>query len=414
MKKQVSILSAILFAVFVSAQKSYVQGYFVQNNGEKTECLIDNKDWESSPRELYYKRNETSKPERILIDSIRLFEIPGYSKYVCTVVQIDKSSEDISNLSPQKNPVWQTERLALQVLTEGKAVLYMYSNKEIIRFFYAVNDSIIRQLVYKSYRAANANGTSYVGTNASFRQQLFVDVNNPNYKYDLSKLLYEKNELTQYFEKYNAQFEPANTAPKKEKVKRDFFKASVLTGVNYSSMVVKDMFHPINSQDFGSFISPTIGVEIEFVLPFSVQNWSVLLQPTYNSKISGEVNGIRYTDDAPIISNFSYVGIDIPLGIRYRYGLNNNFKICATGYFYSGASSWYDMSIHVDRYDFVIQLARAIAPGVGIGVDYNNFGLELKAIVNRDFLLRQQTFDTNFNVVSLNLKYKFVDLKINR
>lgn len=398
----------------VKSQALYEKGYFIDNKGIKTECLIENKDWESSPRELHYKLSETSKPQKLNTDSITLFELPGHSKYIIKTVQIDKSSSDITNLSPVKNAVWQTEKLVLKVLVEGKASLYMYNDFNLTRFFYAANDSNIQQLVYKSYQATNENLERFVGTNNNFRQQLFAEVNNPNFKYDLSKLMYEQKELTTYFKQYNAQFETTKEVVVKEKVKRDFFKAAIMVGVNHTNMKVVDVFHPINSQDFGSFISPLLGVEFEFTLPLARNNWSILLQPAYNSTISRKIHGIRYTDDKLIESEFSYQGIDVPLGIRYRYLLNSKLNVNATCYVVSGFSSWYDTAIRVDEKDFVILLARALTPGFSIGVDYNNFGLELKAFGNRDFIVRQQTFSTDFYVFSLGLKYKLVDLKINR
>jgi len=179
-------------------------------------------------------------------------------------------------------------------------------------------------------------------------------------------------------------------------------------------MNVVDFFHPVNSQDFGAFISPTIGAEFEFTLPLGRNNWSILLQPVYNSKISGNLQGIRYTDDKPMESEFSYQGIDIPLGVRFRYSLNSKLKVYATGYVESGIMSWYKTSISVDQKPFVILLERALTPGFSLGVDYDNIGLELKAFANRDFIVRQQTFRTDFNVISLGLKYRLVDLKINR
>lgn len=407
----------ILFTIsnfIVKSQALYVKGNFVDNNGFKTECLIENKDWESSPRELHYKMSETSKPQKLNTDSITLFELPGHSKYIIRTVQIDKSSSDITNLSPVKNAVWQTEKLVLKVLVEGKASLYMYNDFNLTRFFYAANDSKIQQLVYKSYQATNENLERFVGTNNNYRQQLYVDVNIPNYKYDLSKIMYEQKELTKYFEQYNARFETNKEVVVKEKVKRDLFKAAIMVGINCTNMKVVDVFHPINSQDFGAFISPLIGAEFEFNLPLARNNWSILLQPVYNSKISGKLQNISYSDNQPIESEFSYQGIDIPLGIRYRYSLNSKLKVNATGYVETGIMSWYKTSISVDQKPFVILLARALTPGFSVGIDYNDIGFELKAFANRDFLVRQQTFRTDFSVLSLGLKYRLVDLKINR
>lgn len=405
------IVIIFIFVVSVYGQKSYEKGYFINNNGIKTDCLIENKDWELSPKELFFKLTAESVRQKLSMDTISTFEIIGVSKYITKTVQIDKSSSDITNLSPVKNAVWQNEKLVLKVLVEGKAFLYMYNALNLARFFYSVNDSSIQQLVHKNYQATNENGTNFVATNNNFRQQLYVDVNIPDYKYDLSKIMYEQKELTKYFEDYNAQFETTKKVLVKEKTKKDFFKAAIMVGINYTNMKVVDFYHPVNSQDFGAFISPTVGAEFEFFLPFARNNWSILLQPVYNSEISGKLQGVRYTDGKPMESEFSYQGIDIPIGIRYRYSLNSNLNVYATGYVETGIMSWYNSNIAIDQKPFVILLERALTPGFSIGVDYNNMGLELKAFVNRDLLVRQQTFKTDFNVISLGFKYRLVDFR---
>ena len=416
MTKQISILLVLTLVNFLHlyAQKSYEKGYFINNTGIKTDCLIESKDWESSPKELYFKLTAESVLQKLSLDTISAFEIFGASKYISKTVQIDKSSSDINNLSPVKNPVWQTEKLLLKELVEGKASLYLYSEINLTRFFYSVNDSNLQQLVYKTYRATNDNLEIFIGTNNNFRQQLYVDVNIPDYKFDLSKIMYEQKELEKYFEDYNAQFKTTKKVLVKEKTKKDFFKAAIMVGVNYTNLKVVEVFHPINSQDFGAFISPLIGAEFEFNLPLARNNWSILLQPVYNSKISGKLQNISHSDNQPIESEFSYQGIDIPLGVRYRYSLNSKLKVYATGYIETGLMSWYKTSISVDQKPFVILLERALTPGFSIGVDYDNIGLELKAFANKDFIVRQQTFRTDFNVISLGFKYRLVDVKINR
>jgi hypothetical protein len=352
---------------FSKGQTLFNAGYFITSEGAKTECLIDNKDWEMSPSEISYKLSAQNERQKILISDLQEFEIFGYSKYIIREVQIDKSSSEISELSPIKNPVWQTEKLALKVLVEGKASLYMYSGFNLTRFFYSVDDSSgIQQLVHKTYQAINEKLERFIGTNNNFRQQLFVEVNNPSYKYDVAKLNYEEKELKTYFEQYNAQFETTNTSTTKEKVKRDFFKGAIVLGINRTNMKVVDVFHPLNTQDFRLFISPLFGAEFEFNLPFASNNWSILLQPAYNSKITRKLEGIRYTDGKPMESEFSYQGIDIPLGIRYRYSVNSKLNVNATFYVVSGILSWNNTAIRIDERDFVILLARALTPEVAL------------------------------------------------
>lgn len=414
MKKQIVTILSIFLVNFVFSQKLFIQGYFVDNNGEKTECLIDNKDWESSPKEIYYKLTENSEILKINIDSISLFELPGYSKYKCQLVQIDKSSEDITNLSAEKNPVWQTEKLALKVLSEGRTELYVYNNKDITRFFYEVDNSGIKQLIYKSYRATNENGTNFVGTNNNFRQQLFVEVNNPGYKYDLSKLNYEEKELKNYFEQYNAQFETTDGSTTKEKVKRDSFKAAIMVGINHSSLSVINISDSRYSKEFEPAISPMFGAEFEFVLPFFNDKWSFVLQPVYNSKTSVKTQSELDPHGHQLDSEYSYQGIDIPLGIRYRYSVSNKLKFNATGYLTNGMLSWSNTTIRVYHNNFDISTVSSQIYGFGLGADYNNLGVELKYTGGQNFLKKYTVWNSEFNVFSLAFKYRLVDLKTNR
>lgn len=414
MKKQIVTILSIFLVNFVFSQKLFIQGYFVDNNGEKTECLIDNKDWESSPQEIYYKLTENSEILKINIDSISLFELPGYSKYKCQLVQIDKSSEDITNLSAEKNPVWQTEKLALKVLSEGRTELYVYNNKDITRFFYEVDNSGIKQLIYKSYRATNENGTNFVGTNNNFRQQLFVEVNNPGYKYDLSKLNYEEKELKNYFEQYNAQFETTDGSTTKEKVKRDSFKAAIMVGINHSSLSVINISDSRYSKEFEPAISPMFGAEFEFVLPFFNDKWSFVLQPVYNSKTSVKTQSELDPHGHQLDSEYSYQGIDIPLGIRYRYSVSNKLKFNATGYLTNGMLSWSNTTIRVYHNNFDISTVSSQIYGFGLGADYNNLGVELKYTGGQNFLKKYTVWNSEFNVFSLAFKYRLVDLKTNR
>ncbi|NDP20501.1 MAG: hypothetical protein GZ091_05425 [Paludibacter sp.] len=218
---------------------------------------------------------------------------------------------------------------------------------------------------------------------------------------------------TKYFQKYNAQFETTKEVIVKEKIKKDFFKGSIVLGMNQFSMNVRDNVHPINSQNFGTFIAPSLGAELEFTLPYSNDKWSFLLQPTYNSTISGKIQSLRYYDDEPMESEFSYQAIEIPCGIRYRYFFNNKFCINATGYVSTGFLSWNNTTIKVDRLNFDV-LERTHRFAFGLGADYKKFSIEIKACESRNFFVKYRTWKTDFKALSVCLKYRLVDLKINR
>jgi len=54
MKKLFTFL-LMLTACFTYSQINYEAGYFIDNNGKKTECLIKNVAWKNSPLNFEYK-----------------------------------------------------------------------------------------------------------------------------------------------------------------------------------------------------------------------------------------------------------------------------------------------------------------------------------------------------------------------
>ncbi len=63
----------------------------------------------------------------------------------------------------------------------------------------------------------------------------------------------------------------------------------------------------LNDLSFGSKISPRLGLELEYILPFNNNRWSILLEPTYQS----------YAGNESEIA-LKYSSLEIPFGVR-RY-----------------------------------------------------------------------------------------------
>ncbi len=413
---RITILFALLTLNFMSiiSQTSYDKGYFISTEGIKTECLIENKEWEICPIELSYKVTEQGDQQRIKTSKLKEFEIFGSSKYISRVVEIDKSRSEISELSPSKNPVWLTEKLFLKVLVEGKASLYMYNEYNLTRFFYSVNDTSINQLVYKQYQSINENGTMLVATNNNFRQQLYVEVNIPDYSADyMTKIAYEQHELKRYFTKYNAQFNTNQKVIVKEKIKKDFLKIRVTAGLNQRTVVVKNLDHRIGDYDFGNFISPTVGAELEFSVPFTNNKWSVLFHPSYNFPIESVVEQKRYYDDKPFINEFNYQSFEVPFGIRYRYFINTKMSLYANGFVSNRMLRNYKSTIKIEHLNLDV-FESANRYSAGLGLEYEKLSMELRGYENRNLLEKYNTRGTDFKGFSLFFKYKFVDLKLNK
>ncbi len=123
MRKQ--LLSIILWLVTVhcSSQISFEQGYYITNSGQKVGCLIKNVDWKDNPREFYYQLSAEGEKNKATIEDVKEFGIENTCKFVRHLVKVDRSSDNLSDLSSTSEPVFTEEVLFLKLLVEGKASL---------------------------------------------------------------------------------------------------------------------------------------------------------------------------------------------------------------------------------------------------------------------------------------------------
>ncbi len=92
MKKQSLLLLLMIISLTSYAQIKFEQGYFIDNNGTKTECLIKNVDWHDNPSQIEYKISEDDEARMGYIRNIKEFAVSDL-KYVKATVNIDISSE---------------------------------------------------------------------------------------------------------------------------------------------------------------------------------------------------------------------------------------------------------------------------------------------------------------------------------
>ncbi len=104
------ILFTLIVVINLSSfsQIKFEKGYFIDNNGVKTECLIKNMDWRSNPSEFVHKQNETSSVTKLNINTVKEFAVNS-TKYTRFLVNIDRSSEKVAQLSQKRNPVFKEE-----------------------------------------------------------------------------------------------------------------------------------------------------------------------------------------------------------------------------------------------------------------------------------------------------------------
>lgn len=245
------------------AQIHYEKGYFVSNDGSKTQCLIKNDDWYKNPIEFKYKLLTDNNIQIGKITDIKEFGIDNQSKYFRANVNVDISPSTLSELRDSRNPIWEKKLVFLKVLAEGKASLYVYRESGLERFFYKTDTSAIEQLIHKEYINRRQNTTD---ANDTFKIQLIQNVVSESSKVSTVDYpdYYEK-DLKKYFIRYNQCSDP-DFEVVKPAIDRDILNVSLFGGINSSSLTIDNV--DTYSMDFKTKQTPYAGFGVEYILPF--------------------------------------------------------------------------------------------------------------------------------------------------
>lgn len=375
------------------AQIRFEPGYFIDNNNDKTECLIKNLDWKNNPDAFEYKLSESGELQRATIKSVREFGINGQSKFIRAKVKIDLSSSVSSKLSVSMAPDWSEREIFLKVLTEGKSSLYYYEDGNLIRFFYKTDDSPIRQLVYKQYLV---NGTE-LRNNNTYRQQLFMDVNCGGKPADFFKRIdYNWTKLNKYFRSYN-ECAGGGFVDYDDRKKRQKLNLKITPGISKSSLAIRNALG-IKSE-FDDQITFRVGLELEYVLPLNKNKWAIVVEPTYRYF---ETNQEFVVVQAILDVNARYNSIEVPMGLRHYFFLNERFRVFLNAFLVLDYS--FDSLIDYPGPRDLEVTSRGTF-SYGIGANYGRFSTELRVYVRKDITFFSDSI-SDFNKSSLIFGYR--------
>lgn len=393
MKKHLIFTIVLITYLNSYAQSSFQKGFFINNYGEKIECLIENKDLFNNPKSFSYKLSAKSEKIKATIDDVKVFEIYNKSKYERHTVKIDRSSEIIDQVSTTRQVKFNEEILFLKVLVEGKASLYRYSEPNLLRFFYKKNTtSEIEQLVFKSYYSEGFSLN--LKKNEQYKQQLLNNLKCDKIKVGrLKNLKYRQSDLINIFVLYNTcvNSEMINYTLRKSKA---IFNVNIKSGINFSSFFLGNNV-ALRNLYFDNKQTLRLGFELEYLMPFNNNKWGLIVEPTYNSfyKDSEEDTIARET-------TIEYSAIEIPLGIRHYIFLNNDSSL------FMNASFVFDFPLNSkltgeNNFD----ISSSLNYSLGVGYKFKDkVSIEFRTFTKRD-LLGYSTKIGDFKSSSLILGY---------
>lgn len=407
MKKLTILLLTLTFSVFSHAQILFEKGYYIANSGEKIECLIKNIDWKNNPTEFEYKVTNDSETKKGTLKSVKEFGIDNISKYIRSKVNIDRSSEIMHKLSEDKNPLFKEEELFLKVLVEGKYYLYEFVDVNLRRYFYNKPNTNIEQLVYKKYFANNLK----VGENNRFKQQLWTDLKCPEIKLsNIERLNYNKRDLVRFFKDYNkCQDSDYDNLNSKESI--NLFNLTLRPRLNSSSLTIENSTNTYGEVDFGTELGFGLGIEAELILPFNKNKWALTLEPTFQKYEADKTTDVNTVSGGKLISTVDYSSIELPIGIRHYFFINDNSKV------FLNASYVFDLNskhtIELTRNDGTnlesLEIGTKDNLAFGIGYKQNDkYSLEIRFQSNREILTDYVFWASDYKTISLVFGYSFL------
>ncbi|GLB47761.1 porin family protein [Neptunitalea lumnitzerae] len=409
MKKLLALL-VLLTTLPVCAQIEFEKGYYITETNDKVTGYIKNLDWRFNPESFVFSSTLNGEEKELSINTVKEFGIDGISKYVKYSGTIDMSTRTIQNMDHNSQPVLVDRTVFLKVLTEGEATLYYFLDKNAESFFFSKGSGAIEELVFKEYVDDSQN----LRQNNAFRNQLYRNLKSS--QITLKKIKgtdYKKKELIEIFELYNNSNEATEKGKKKTSYKKknssEFtFLLNVRPGAMYSSFSTeREGQNSLPEVDFESKIGPRLGVELEFVLPFNKNKWSIIVEPTY--QFYKDEQTITYYGSSTMVTEYEmeldYASIELPVGIRYYSFLSDKTQLFYNAVFTVDLALKNELT-YGGGFNYAngdsLNTSTGTNVGLGVGVRFNNrHSLEINYKGGRELLGEFPSLNGKFSSISL-------------
>lgn len=385
------LLFTVSIAAIATAQNTYQPGYYITNSGNRIDCLILNIAWKNSPTEFQFKINENEQPVTADIKTVKEFSVDNAYKFRRFTTKMERSASDVNKLDREAAAKWNEETIFLNVLVEGNVTLYKYEEGNMIKYFFSTgNHEKAEQLLHKEYVV---NGV--IMKNSTYKQQLYnlmKDKINSTKRFE--KLQYKKESLVDLFVEYNGD---TNTKNLTEKQNSGSVNLKLKAGAGMATLYAENVIN-YYEMDFESSVVFRAGAELEYILPFNNNKWSLFIDPYFSAySAKGSDGNINYSA--------KYNSVSLPIGARHYFYVTNNSKIFVNAmmsfdFVVGDAAITYNLN--------KLDIENTSHFAVGAGYATGNISAEIRYDFSRGLLNRYQYWASEFETFALVLGYKFL------
>jgi hypothetical protein len=400
------LLFALCLSQYAHAQALFEEGYIINNDFQRVDGLIQNKDWRFNPDQINFKKNISAPLEVISLQDMLEFSVPKKFRYKKVSIDIDMSPDKFENLSVKREVENERKTVFLSYVIEGSISLLEYKNNVVTKFFIENGDGEIVPLIYKQYRAKEGG----ISENLTYKSQLFEMLSSRGINSNkIAKLDYTRKSLLELFQ--DETIHDGDVILYDNSGNREGFNFRVNAGAFMHSLRI---FNEGSNRDLISYentIAPRLALEMEYVFPFANNKYSAFLEPSF----------IWFTQELPPFGGaanspngqMSFRSLKLGLGLRAKFPINQNVKIfCnvvqAPDLFLGGQLTYpgrlpFDVNPEI-RYMFT-------GYAFGAGVNFKEFSIELRYAFRRGLAIFSSFIDQYYSGTNLIIGYNLFNKK---
>ncbi len=392
----------LIIAFSVNSQIKFNDGYIINNNQERTDCQIRNTGQEETTSKYQYRLKGDKTVTNIELSKIEEFGIDNQLKCIRELITINMAPDVIRSVKDTVNQ-WEDGHAYLNTLVESnKASLYSYYDYGKPLFFYSVNNSTIKPLVYKMFTVeVSPNIIGQILYDNTYKEQLKEDLN-CNSQTDFRKITYSKKSLVKYFTDYNkcvgADYAVYNFSQAKKGI------LALKPGISYNIMnfTIEEFSDALPNTVFSKEGSLGFGAELEYIFPFNRYKWSLFTEANYYTYFSNVVDNFTSPSDYEGFEA-NYKTVEFPVGINHYLNIDSKHKLFVKTAFVPHMIFKESYIAFSDVYKSDFSTSSRIF--IGAGYNYDRLGIEFRYYTKQNLTMNIFKRSSEFSHISMRLFY---------
>jgi hypothetical protein len=274
------LLFLSLFNV-VKGQKNFQPGFIIDNDGNRTGGLIDNKAWHKSPKTILFKKTGTNELDKYSVSNLFGFGITGGDSYVKAIISKDIRPVTLDDLTPITRDSIVTDTVFLRTLVIGeKLSLFEFTDFKNHFYIRERNSKLYEELTYKVYLVKEPKYGRI--EQALFRNQLIKylpdSLSDSEKHKKLERVRYNENPLKALVKKINNDNQHTKVTNKPS-----FFVSGGISSFNME--ITADRSNDLYNLQSSSDIKPVFGLGLEFASSRNLKDFAIRLELSYSTVI---------------------------------------------------------------------------------------------------------------------------------